>query len=107
MWAVKSCPFYNKLSNFIFFYWIKIDFDLVFKCIPVRKLEAIFLTGEIIDKKPLCGVISSNFTMGLDGTQTPKPEISPDSGGSTISPGSAELTVGSQAGPFSSRVLCQ
>lgn len=69
MWAVKNYPFYIKLSNFIF-YWIKIDFDLVFKCVPVRKLEAIFLPGKIIDKKPHCGVISLNFTMGLDDTQS-------------------------------------
>lgn len=50
------------------------------------------------NKKPHCGVISSNFTMGLDGTnltQCPKPEISPENGGSNISLGSPELTVGS------------
>lgn len=46
------------------------DFDLFLKCVPVRKLEAILLTGEIKDKKPHCGIVSSDFTIGLDGTQS-------------------------------------
>lgn len=59
MRAGKSPPFYCKLFNFtLFFNWIKIDFGLVFKCVPTRKLEAIFQTGKIMDKNSHSDVIS-------------------------------------------------
>lgn len=82
---------------------------MVLKSVLVRKWEAIFLTGETMDEKPYCGVISSKFTLGWmtpSLTQCPKPEIPPENEANNISPGSHELTVGKEAGKFRSRVLC-
>lgn len=65
LWIISFSSCRHFLKN-----RIKIYFGLVFKCVPARKLEAVFHTREMINKNPQSSVISWIFTIGFGDTES-------------------------------------